>query len=267
MADAGRTAPSPVPASAPVPHRRRVRTAVPLLSPPPSSLGFSNLKPAAFPARAGASRRERAGPHASQPRLGVSGPAPRVWPRPARTCRAGPRLPGPARLRAAGVWAARSARCPGCPAGPCACHLPTEAPWVRLGGKRRDGQVRAGRPRFPGAEPGRGGRGWGGPCVCGTVSVTLKQKWGRGCQRQHPQSARRPLSPAWNPWPATSRSCCRQQSSWRGAKEVRADPAFPTWMEYGSRALARCLPHIHGSSQASGQGVAGERVLAPKAFP
>lgn len=77
-ADAGQTAPCPAPA----PLRRRVRIALFLRSPPPSSSGFSNLKPAAFPARAGAPRRERAGPRASQPCLGGSRPAPWMWRRP-----------------------------------------------------------------------------------------------------------------------------------------------------------------------------------------
>lgn len=38
------------------------------------------------------------------------------------------------------------------------------------------------------------------------------------------------------------------------------------WSTFGGQ-RARCRPHIHRSSQAAVQGVTGEKVLAPKAFP
>ncbi|XP_016809826.1 max dimerization protein 3 isoform X1 [Pan troglodytes] len=39
------------------------------------------------------------------------------------------------------------------------------------------------------------------------------------CSGRHPRPARRQLSPTWNPWPATSRSCCRRPSSWSAVRE------------------------------------------------
>lgn len=257
------------PCPAPAPLRRRVRIAIPLLSPPPSSFGFSNLKPAAFPARAGAQRRERAGPRASQPRLGGSRPAPRMRPRPhARATRtratAGGRSVGSSQHPVSRLSDPAERLSPGVGA----------VDRDRLGGKRRDGRGRAGQPQFPGAGPGRGGRGRGGPCVCGTVSVTLKQKWFRGCQGQHPRPSRSPAAVADMEPVASNIQVLLQAAEFLERRErgedrprARAGVGSQLGQSMARGQLARCLPHIHRSARASGQGVTGERVLAPKTFP
>lgn len=263
-ADAGLTV-----SCARAPPQARAQRRLSLLSPPPSSFGFSNLKPAAFPARAGAPWRERAGPRASQPRL-----APRMRPRP--------------RARATRTRATAGGRSVGSSQHPVSrLSDPAErlSPGVgavdrdRLGGKRRDGRDRAGRPQFPGAGPGRGGRGRGGrgrggPCVCGTVSVTLKQKWFRGCQGQHPRPSCSPAAVADMEPVASNIQVLLQAAEFLERRErgedrprARAEVGSQLGQSTARGQLARCRPHIHRSARASGQGVTGERVLAPKTFP
>lgn len=170
-ADVGR----PVPCPASAPQYGRLRMAGSHSSPPPSSSGFSNLKPAAFPAQAGA-RAAGEGGAARQPTQSHS---PRG---PPEGCGCAPRA------RAAQAHACQDPRdCLsqewGSSQRPVSRLLdPAEGSspvrraesQVRLGGKRRAGRGWAGRTRFPGAEKGRvlGGSAGGGS---GPVLVALCQ--------------------------------------------------------------------------------------------
>lgn len=126
---------------------------------PPSSSGFSNLKPAAFPARAGAPAAGEGGAArqpTQSPRLAVrpgdvAAPRAHVQPRPA-----------PARTGATACRWSRTAAAPGVQAAGPGGGLVLRAQRRSPGQTGREEAGWAGRTRFPGAGPGRG-RGGAGP--------------------------------------------------------------------------------------------------------
>lgn len=107
-------------------------------------------------------------------------------------------------------------------------------PWRPRGSSR--GQAARGgwaavpaRPRGRGKELGRPGggasRGRGRePVFVAPFQLHCNKSGVAAPPARTPRATRHQLSSIWNPWPATSRSCCRQPSSWNAGREVRHNP-------------------------------------------
>lgn len=145
-----------------------------------------------------------------------------------------------------------------------------------LGGKRRAGLGRAGRTGFPWAGRGgaRAGRPGAGRALClwhrvSYIETKVVRRLTGLASLARWSSAVADMEPVASNIQVLLQAAEFLERRERGEDRPRARAEFGS-QPGGSKAgglLARCRPHIYWSSQAAGQGVTGERVLAPKAFP